>query len=303
MNKNSLIRFYIRLVNDRWSLGFIESSPQNILSGQPYVIHKVKGIPRDRWYADPFILDYNEDVIELLVEEWRYKNRKGRIARLVIDRHSYELKEEHIILDLNTHLSFPFIQRKGDEIFVCPENSASGGWHQYKYDRSNDRLIKTKTILNEPLTDAISTDMLGVELVFSTIIPNSNGSILNVYGSDGGKKQEIVFPSNIARGAGDWFRVGDAVYRPAQNCNGSYGRSVIVQKVIKDDNERLSFQNVCEVRSTVPHFTRGCHTFNNYKNLIVVDLFGYKHGIMGPLTDALKVFWGTMLKGVRFNHN
>ena len=252
------------------------------------MIHKVKGIPRDRWYADPFILDYNEDLIELLVEEWRYKNHKGRIARLVIDRRSYQLREEHIILDLDTHLSFPFIERRGNEIYVSPENSMSGGWHQYRYDRSSDRLIRTKTIIGEPLTDAICTDLLGEELIFSTKVPDSNGSVLCVYNREGNKMQEITFPANFARGAGDWFLVGNCIYRPAQNCNGAYGRSVIIQKVFVRKDGTLDFDDIIEIRSTIHNFTRGCHTFNSYKNLIVVDLFGYKHRLLGPLTDAFK---------------
>ena len=268
---DSIVKFYLRLVDDRWSLGFIEDPLKEIVSGGAYKIHQVKGIPRDRWYADPFILDVNNEKIELLVEEWRYRNHRGRIARLVIDRHTYKLQEEHIVLDLDTHLSFPFIQRKGDEIYVSPENSMSGGWHRYKYDRVKDRLVWIETIVNEPLTDAICTALFGEELVFSTVVPNSSGSVLNVYGSDGMKHKEIVFSSNIARGAGDWFMVNDVVYRPTQNCNGSYGRSVVIQKISKNENGDFVFEDVNEIRSNISKFKRGCHTFNCYNNLIVVD--------------------------------
>lgn len=299
MIKDSLIRIYLRLVNDRWSLGFIEEPLKSIVSGGSYKIHKVKGIPRDRWYADPFILDIKDDNIELLVEEWRYKNSRGRIARLVIDRHTYQLQEEHIVLDLDTHLSFPFIQRKGGEIYVSPENSMSGGWHQYKYDRLKDRLIRIKTIINEPLTDAICTELFGDDLVFSTVVQNSNGSLLNVYNGNGKKLNEILFPSNTARGAGGWFKIGNEIYRPAQNCNGAYGRSVIIQKVLKNKKGDFVFENINEICSNISKFRRGCHTFNFYNDLIVVDLYGYKHGILGPITDGLKLVVRSVLRVIR----
>ena len=89
-----------------WTLGFIEQPLKDIIDGKPYEIIYVKGMPRDRWFADPFILDYDEDRIQVLVEEFCYKLCRGRIAWLSFDRKSYRLLEYKIILDLPTHLSF-----------------------------------------------------------------------------------------------------------------------------------------------------------------------------------------------------
>lgn len=268
-----------------WTLGFIEQPLKDIIDGKPYEIIYVKGMPRDRWFADPFILDYDEDRIQVLVEEFCYKLCRGRIAWLSFDRKSYRLLEYKIILDLPTHLSFPFIQRKNGKVYICPENSASGSWNMYEYNPAADALTK-ENMVNLPLTDAIITDLFG-ETVFATVLPNPNGSILGAYSIDGELKQSISFPSNIARNAGDWFVVDNKVYRPSQDCNNGYGRAVILQEVTNENGD-FTFKDVRRIASTHPKFTTGCHTFNNYKGLTIVDVHGWRRPCLVKVVRSLK---------------
>ena len=276
----SLIAKVIHLIYDHhWSLGFIEGHVDSIVEGEPFEIHYVEGMPRDRWFADPFILDYDGQTIQLLVEEFCYKIGRGRIARLSIDRSSYRLLSYKIILDLpSQHLSFPFIERKNGKVYVCPESSASCSWSRYEYDIESDQLNKIKVIAQEPLTDAIATDLFGDELIFATHIPTHNGNVLTVYNADGEKMEDIEFPSNVARNAGDWFKVGERVYRPAQDCNNGYGRAVIIQEVTREGGV-FCFRDVRRIESSNPQYTTGCHTFNNYKDLSGVDVRGWRRPV------------------------
>lgn len=284
---NFFVNLYIKLVADRWGLGFIEEPIEDVINGKPYTIRYVTGIPKDRWYADPFILDYNEDVIELLVEEWRYKLHKGRIAKLTIARNNYVLIDETIILDLETHLSFPFIWRKDEAVYVCPENGESGTWNRYEYDRALNKLINKQTIAPLPLTDATITDFYGDDLIFSTSLPKASGNILTVYSLEGEVLQTITFDNKVARGAGAWLSIQGKVVRPAQDCNGGYGKAVVLQEVTHKDDGSFFFKDIFTIKSTNPSFQRGCHTLNSYKNLTVVDVFGYKRRILGPLSDTI----------------
>ena len=278
-----------RLIYEQhWTLGFIEQPVSDIIVGNPYEIHYVKGMPRDRWFADPFILDYDDNQIQVLVEEFCYNFRRGRIAKLFIERHSYRLLDYKIILDLPTHLSFPFILRQQGKIFICPENSESNSWDMYEYHPENDELVKVRRMSDKPLTDAILTDCFGEELIFATHIPNQNGNTLSIYSIDGTLKQNIEFPSKIARNAGDWFFVDGKTYRPAQDCNGSYGRAVAIQEVNRNSMGTLTFTDVCRITSTHPKFTTGCHTFNSYRNLIVIDVHGYRRPRLSKFVDFLR---------------
>lgn len=277
-------RLYSYVYEQHWTLGFIEGTVLEIVNGKPYEIQYVKGMPKDRWFADPFILDYDEHTIQVLVEEFSYKNRRGRIARLSIERNSYQLLSYKIILDLPTHLSFPFIERHNGKINIFPENSASGNWNKYEYDPLTDTLTQVETIVHAPLTDAIKTNIEGEDFIFATQIPNQNGSVLSVYDSKGEKKLDIDLLSNIARNAGDWFSIGGKVYRPAQDCNTCYGSAVIIQEVEWIGNS-IRFKNLRKIESTNPKFTTGCHTFNSYKELIVVDVHGRRRPVLSSIVN------------------
>ena len=269
-------KLYNYIYEQHWTIGFIEQSISDIVNGNPYEIHYVMGMPCDRWFADPFIFDYNDNIIQVLVEEFCYKIRRGRIANLLIDRLTYKLLNYKIILDLPTHLSFPFIIRKEGKIYLAPENSESGSWTMYEYDSATDELKKVQVLSKEPLTDAIKTNLFRENFIFSTHLPSQNGNILSIYDEEGKLLQKRSFPTNTARNAGDWFRIHNKIYRPAQNCNGGYGKSVVIQEVKRTEEGGFLFENICEIISTHPSFTTGCHTFNGYKDLIVVDVHGYR---------------------------
>ena len=143
------------LRHNLWNIGFIEDGIENIIQDKKTNIHWVKKYINDRWFADPFILDVTESDIVILAEEYSYNLRRGRIARVVIDRKTYEEKKFEIILDLSTHLSFPFIFRYENNIYIMPENSASGSSFIYKYDDETRELQKVQIVSDRPLTDAI----------------------------------------------------------------------------------------------------------------------------------------------------
>ena len=285
---NLLIKLYLWLVRDRWTIGFVEEPIESIVNGKPFSIRYLSDAPKDRWYADPFILNCDESIIELLVEEWLYKEHKGCIARLVINRVDFSIIEDSVILNLDTHLSFPFIQRINNRIYVCPENANSGSWTQYEYIREENRLVRVKTIVPEPLTDAVITNLFDDDLIFSTSLPKANGSLLSVYNKEGNKIRDIKLESNVARGAGNWFKIGNRVYRPAQDCNTGYGTAVIIQEVIPESDNNFVIKDIIRIKSPHPVYSRGLHTLNSFNGLSVVDLRGYKRERLGRLTDYLK---------------
>lgn len=285
MRIRHLLRSFI--YEQHWTLGFVEDPIMNLLDGKAFEIHYVNSMPKDRWFADPFVLDYDENIIKVLVEEFSYKLHRGRIALLIIERNKYNLVRHKIILDLKTHLSFPFIKREDGKVYVYPENSESGSWTRYEYDSDSEQLINPKVVVNEPLTDAILTEALGEKLICSTKKPNQNGSELTIYTEKGEIIQEISFPSNIARNAGDWFFEGNKVYRPAQDCNGAYGTAVILQEVTTKDDGYF-FKDVRCIKSTNPHFTTGCHTFNSYKGMTVVDVHGYRRPSLVKVANIIR---------------
>ena len=286
--KSFIKRAYMKFTVQEWNVGFISEDLDDIIGGAPLKMRICRHNYRDRWFADPFILDVNDKYIYLLVEELYNKWGKGRITKLTIERNSNRIVLVEPILQLNSHLSFPAILRTGDSIFIYPENAKGYGLALYSYDHRLNDVEFVKVISSKPLADAVITEILGEKEIFATEIPTHNGNTLNQYSigdSELSLKRQHIFSSNIARNAGDWFSLNGTTYRPAQDCNNCYGEAVILQRVTKN-NGKLEFSDVRRIKSTSWKYSTGCHTFNHYKGITVVDVHGYAYPILGRLFES-----------------
>ena len=289
---------YKKLVLHRWDLGFALSSMDDIIEGKELHIERVKCNYKNRWFADPFILSFDENEIVLLVEDYWDTDRLGRISKLVVDRHKYEIKDVEVILQLETHLSFPAIIREGDKVFIYPENSRSGGLWLYEYNPQTDECKKNQELSDQPLTDAIITNLFGKKQIISTKEPNPNKNVLDVYDWDDEKEsfehsESITFEENIARNAGDFFVYDGTIYRPAQECNQMYGHAVSLQKVEKTENG-YSFTEVRRIMP--PKGAFGIHTFNTYNGLTVIDMKVFRHPWIAKPLFALRNWLSFVIK-------
>ncbi len=279
---------------NRWNLAFFEDNAyEEVLNGNYRKIHWMKYNERDRWFADPFILSVTDKHIVLLVEEFSYRINRGRIAKLIVDKSSFHLLDMKIILDLDTHLSFPMIYRKNNEVFVLPENSASGKSTLYKFDFSNEKLIPVSVICNEPLTDAIFHKVGDQLYIFATKQPNPNGKTLSVYKVDKNtwrisKTDMIDFDRNVARNAGSIFIHDGEIFRPAQDCDGSYGKGVVIQKItFSPNNRKFIFTDNSALYPFNFKYQLGLHTLNCHDGMFVIDGRGLLYPILGRMVRPI----------------
>lgn len=246
----------------------------------------------NKWYADPFILDYDDSKITIFVEEMDYHVRRGTLTELVIDRNTMEIIESYEILNLTTHLSFPAIFRENEDILVYPENGKSGNSFIYKYNKSSHKLVDPQLLAKYPLTDAAFID-IDCRFLLATDIFNPNGNETTLY-----KKQNSLFEplykytmkGNIARNAGTPFMVEDKLVRPAQDCNGRYGKGVLLQTIEQDKDGNVTFETVDSLYPFKGEYSQGLHTFNVYKDMVVIDSYKEPNKILNLIvTSAISV--------------
>lgn len=272
-------KFFNYAFKIKWNIGFITNSLDDILSDKPITIKIMSHKCNTSWFADPFIYDVTENYIILLVEEYYYPINRGRIARLFVDIKSFELIKKETVLEINSHLSFPSIFRFGNKTFIYPENSKMSRLCIYEYDFMTNNCKKIKDISNEPLTDAIITTALPDCQLFTTRLPNPNDNELLLYKYEKETfifQKKIVFSSKIARNGGLWFSYKGNLYRPAQDCNEKYGGAIIIQRVLYKNND-IEFHPIRRIESNIPNYILGCHTFNSYKSVNVIDIQGYRN--------------------------
>lgn len=277
-----------------YNIGFFDFDRQ-ILSGK-MVIHWMVHPYRDRFFADPFILDVTIDEIKVLVEELFYSDGKGRITLLIIDRKTYKLMRRKVLLEQSAHFSFPFIYRMKDEIYVIPENYASNGLYAYHYDSENETLTKVSMLVKEPVIDPVIIYVNGSGyLLFGALPGKRQHSDLFVWKSVNpleGYKRVTSTPiisgrPDCARRGGDFFEVDGTLYSAVQSCVYSYGEAIRICKVKCLSLNCLVEEEVAVLRPD-KQYPDGLHTFNQYKGTCVVDGLTYLFRPGKKLMNVLK---------------
>ena len=275
-----------KLAHYAWDIAYGMYSDSIITDGLKNIkINVVRNPYKNKWFADPFILEEGKNASQFLVEEYDYDVGRGRIARLKVDKTSKKIVECSIILDLPTHLSFPVIYRMDSEVYVHPENSASGASFIYRYDRIADKLVEPKLMVEEPIVDAIIRKTGGgLYHMFATRVPETNGCILYEYASEnlfGPYKHvgEKIYEKNTARMAGMFLITAeDKTIRPAQDCFGGYGKAVIMFDAHKE---------ICRLEPASYKYA-GIHTFNTFNGLFVIDYKKYDYPLLYKFIKMLK---------------
>ena len=279
---------YQRLTRTSWHLGFVNRGLQGVFHDDPLDVSWVKCPYKDRWFADPFILDVTDEKILVLAEEVRYKNPKGRIVKLTIDRESLAIEKRETLLETETHLSFPNIYRHEGRVFISPENAQEGKQHLYEYDLGSGELRFVQTICEDCVWDATITDVFGGNLLM--FASHKNDYSLDIYEWNDEVKRFVSMRSipskeRNSRMGGAIFSFDGKYYAPFQNCSRTYGGNLDI-KTIQFENDEFSFSTVKKLFSPHPKYKEGLHTLNEYKGFVIIDVIGY-NSYMGRFVSGL----------------
>jgi len=289
---------YQRITSKYWIIGFSERKPIKELNFHDIRwVHRIKG----EWCADPFILDYDENTITVLVEYVIDPNPNGKIAKFVIDRKTFCIINKKIILDLPTHLSFPAILRIGNDIYIYPENSASGELNLYKLNSDATSCEYTCTLVKAPLTDAIIFHKDDGFYMTATEEPESNGNKFKFYESDNifGPYQfirEFIMNDNTARNGGYTLTNENGIlYKISQENNSPiYGHGMVFYSI----NSSFQFTKIKQIKPGGRFI--GIHTMNPYKDIIAWD--GKKYNFF--IVATVVVFIANRIKQLKnYIHN
>ena len=284
----------------KYNIGFIDNTFEDLVKPKqtkqtkkvyPKHVKWLKHPYRDRWFADPFVLDVSNNEITLLAEEQdTCLTAPGKLVKLVIDQTTKELKHKSTILELPTHLSYPLIIRENNKVYVLPENGASNSLNLYELG-VDDKLHWVKRLIDRPLYD--STPFLNPhDKQWYIVGTEIDGSQLNAYLYKSTSITEeftlcnsapISSDLRYARSGGNFFVDNDnQIYRMAQDCNGSYGNSIHIMKI--DSVEPFMEHEVCHLKPKSFRYNLGLHTLQFHQSgLTVIDGTGHNHPILGRI--------------------
>jgi len=288
-----IFSFYFKLINkffekmnsllfgvryDCWSLFIGKGDFLN------YTLFRLKpvNLPKNEFWADPFIYNYNGDNY-VFFENYSYTSKKGKIScgKIV----GNDLVDITNVLNLEYHLSYPFIFEDEDDIFLMPETSANNRLEIYKcINFPNKWELYSTAFEGEKVADAsIYVDANRQKWLFvnkQDDLNSPNDSELFIYKIDSlkldylepHKQNPVIINSKTARNGGAVFKYKDEVYRPSQaNIQAIYGRALNINKIKKLNIEEYVEKTIV---TTYPNFKKGLismHHLHQSDGLFVID--------------------------------
>lgn len=236
----------------------------------------------DEIRADPFLFQHDGETY-VFYEAYTPSNFKGRIAvgRLVDDR----LERLGIALKAEHHLSYPFVFRHADGIFMIPETNQARRlevWRCIEFPLRWE--LHATALAGQSSADSALFPFAGKWWLFTNLSEfhayEDHCSELHVFEVDGPdlkwikphRNNPVVMGSTEARNGGRPFEHGGRLYRPSQrNEYGIYGYGLNIMEVEELDLD--SYSERC-IRTIKPDFAPGiiaCHHMDASNGRYVID--------------------------------
>ncbi|SDM47643.1 hypothetical protein SAMN05421813_11340 [Daejeonella rubra] len=237
--------------------------------------------PKDRFWADPFVISRNGKYY-IFIEELIYKENKGYICLIEMDELG-NYTEPVKVLEQNYHLSYPFLIEDNGELYMIPESKQNNTIELYKCTNFPLKWELEKVLMNN------------IKAVDSTILFKDNKYWLfcNITQSPGPSAQDelclfysdtlisdtwkshplnpIVSDFKKSRPAGKLFSYKNKLYRPSQNGLKHYGYGMKINQVIELNETTYKEKEVDSIYPEWDDHIIATHTLNSADNLTIID--------------------------------
>lgn len=266
-----------------WSLHITKYNKKIFVNGKLDITKsiKIKSSKNTEW-ADPFVIKF-KDKNYVFFENNDLIHNKGKIS--VGELKNSELTNIKDILNFNYHLSYPFIWKFNNDIYLIPETSAKKSIHIWKAKIFPTQWMYFKKLLkNEFCVDTtIVKDKFNNNWLLTNKSNDKTGDPNNelyVYKIIGNFKKliphqlnPVITDSRIARNAGMLYK-SKQLFRPSQiNDSTGYGIGLNINRITKLDissyKEKIIKKNFSY--KTIAN-TDGLHHVNNSTKYIIFDV-------------------------------
>ncbi len=294
-----LHKYYAKFFFKQYSIGIFEDNIQEIVKNKKknFPINWLKLDHYSQSLADPFLFDDKNGEVKILAELFTTGKEDGKICLLTYNKNT-GFSSPEIVMELDGHLSYPFIYREGDKMYVIL-TELKGSVSMYEYDASQKKLVNKKEICKEALVDASLLKEHGKYWLFGSFIVNGETDNLHIYYADhieGPYQPHSGNPVkkhlNGTRPAGNFIKVNGNVYKPSQNCSNYYGESIVFNKITRLSESEYEFEEYMTLKADSDgEYKFGIHTINSSGNFIAVDgQKGYFQPVL-QIVRALKRFF------------
>jgi hypothetical protein len=267
------------LRREDWNIGVIDQPLKDLVEGAPPApVTWFPDPPRGGFLADPFPFRRQGETY-VLAEEYVHRTRKGHIAaiRMVDGKFAAGLAT---VLRSPHHLSYPFLFTWNGETYCVPERSEGGGVPLYRAVRFPGEWEYVRTLIEGfPALDSTIFEHDGLWWLFCTRAGGSSEYKLHAWHAAtplGPWTPHALNPLKCdvrsSRPAGPAFRIGEDLYRPAQDGSRSYGGAIAFNRVKRLTPTSFKEETVGRlVPDPAGRYPDGLHTICDIGGLTIVD--------------------------------
>lgn len=266
------------------------------VDGKPYALEQFQRLvpPADRFWADPFLLQHQGETY-LFFEELIYERGIGHLACMRIyedGTHSEPLP----ILERPYHLSYPFIFQHQGEYYMIPETAENHSIELYRCEEFPHKWIFEKNLMiGVEAYDSTLVEHEGHWWLFASMRQHQNtlpNEGLYLFYADSPLSEEwqphvqnpVVASASHARPAGRIYAENGELFRPSQNCAGSYGRGLHINRILQLDPQVYREETIQSYQPDGEHDLNGVHTLDRVESLVVTDgVYVQRSGVLGRI--------------------
>jgi hypothetical protein len=196
-----------------------------------------------RFYADPFAIARG-GAVTLFVEEFDYRRGKGVISAVGFDARGPRGRPEPV-LELETHLSYPFVFEADGAVWMIPESHASGTIDLYRATAFPRGWVHEAVLVDGVVAgDATLLHHDGRWWLFATVRAGggSYSDTLHLWHAPHfrgpwtpHRLNPVLIDVGSARAAGPIVARDGALIRPVQDCRQGYGAALGLARILRLD--------------------------------------------------------------------
>lgn len=235
--------------------------------------------PKGHFYADP-MLHRHDGQDWLLVEDFDYARNKGQLAAIRLHADGSH-DSAQTIMDLDVHLSYPFVFEWKGDTYLLPEMAAAGRVSLFRARRFPEQWeFACDLLVGYRAVDATLHEQGGHWYMFANVCEAGGGThdelfLFHAETPLGPFKPHPANPlvSDVrrARPAGPLFMHGGRLIRPAQDCAVSYGRALVFNEVLELTPSSYRERQLGRLDPAWADGLDGCHTYARCGDIEVVD--------------------------------
>lgn len=274
-------RLYLLCYNaPHWRVGwrFVEGADVIDLRAHPKSGWRDLPDDRKRFYADPFPIEHNGHLF-MLVEDFAHALGYGVISAVEFDE-AGPVGTPRPVVDIGTHLSYPFVFEHQGAMWMVPESIATGTVDLYRAEAFPDRWVKEATLLSGlEASDATVLQHDGRWWMFATVRAGGAFSdALHIWSGPGllgpwqpHRRNPVLVDIATARPGGRIVRRDGRLIRPFQDCTDGYGAALGLAEITELTDEHFG-QRVETILRPGPEWPgRRLHTLNCAGRLECID--------------------------------